>query len=155
MKVILTSDLDRIGDLGDVLEVKSGFARNYLFPKQFAIPVTPHNLSVMEARRKKHEKKLALEKLSAEEQKKKLEALTLTFTKKSGENDVLFGSVTLSEIEEKLVAAGVTIERKRLHLAEPIKRLGQFTVVLKLFRDVEAAVKIVVEKEGEEATPAV
>ncbi|HNX98607.1 MAG TPA: 50S ribosomal protein L9 [Candidatus Aminicenantes bacterium] len=155
MKVILTSDLDRIGDLGDVLEVKSGFARNYLFPKQYAIPVTPHNLSVMESRRKKHEKKLAIERLSAEEQKKKIEALTLTFTKKSGENDVLFGSVTTTEIEEKLGEAGVTIERKRIHLAEPIKRIGQYTCVLKLFRDVEAEVKIVVDKEGEEAAPEV
>jgi large subunit ribosomal protein L9 len=142
MKVILNSDIEKLGKVGDVVEVKSGFARNFLFPKKLALQVNAHNLQVIEFKKKKIQKKLELEKLSAIEQKEKLEELTLTIEKKAGENDVLFGSVTVTEIEKKLEELGVKIERKKFHLAEPIKRLGNYSCKVKLFDDVEAEIKI-------------
>jgi len=149
MKVILTSDVDKVGNLGDVIEVKKGFARNFLLPRSLAVEVSEHNLALMEARKKKHQKKLEIEKLSAVEQKQKLEGIVITIRKKSGENDVLFGSVTTTEIEKELEAKGVSVEKKKIHLDEPIKRLGDFTAKIKLFKEVEAEIKITVLKEEE------
>jgi large subunit ribosomal protein L9 len=114
MKVILTSDVEKVGNLGDVIEVKKGFARNFLLPRSLAVEV-------------------------------------LVMRKKAGENDVLFGSVTTAEIEKELEAKGVHVERKKIHLDEPIKRLGDFTAKIKLFKDVEAAITIQVLKEEEES----
>ena len=151
MKVILNSDIEGRGEVGDIVEVKPGYARNFLFPMQMAYPVTPHNLNMMKARKKKLEQKLEIERLSAQEQVKKLEELTLTFEKKAGENDVLFGSVTTSDIEKKLSELGVTVERKKIHLEEQIKRLGNYSCKIKLMKDVEAELKIVViGEEGPE-----
>ena len=149
MKVILTSDVEKIGSLGDVIEVKKGFARNFLLPRQLALEVSDHNLALMETRKKKHQKKLEMEKLAAGEQKQKLEGVVIVIRKKSGENDVLFGSVTTSELEKELKALGVEVEKKKLHLDEPIKRLGNYTLKIKLFKDVEAEIKIAVLKDGD------
>ncbi|MCK4942084.1 MAG: 50S ribosomal protein L9 [Candidatus Aminicenantes bacterium] len=148
MKVILNSDLEGKGELGDIVEVKPGYARNYLLPKQLALRVTKHNLEVMKARRKKVEKKLEIERLSATEQKQKIEELTLTIEKKAGENDVLFGSVTTSDIENKLEELGITLDRKKLHLDEQIKRLGHYTCKIKLMKGGDADLKIQVIAEG-------
>lgn len=151
MKVILTSDVDKIGSLGDVLEVKPGFARNFLFPRKLAVEVNAHNLALMAGRKKKHQQKLELEKQAAGEQKQKLDGVVITIRKKAGENDVLFGSVTTAEIEKELADKGFSVEKKKIHLDEPIKRLGEFTARIKLFQGVEAAIQIVVQKEeGEE-----
>jgi large subunit ribosomal protein L9 len=150
MKVILTSDVEKVGSLGDVIEVKKGFARNFLMPRKLAVEVSAHNIALMEGRKKKHQKKLELEKLSAIEQKQKLEGVAITIRKKAGENDVLFGSVTTAEIEKELAAKGFSVEKKKIHLEEPIKRLGDFTAKVKLFKDVEAAIQIAVQKEEEE-----
>lgn len=154
MKVILTSDVEKIGNLGDVIEVKNGFARNYLLPRQLAVEHNAHNLSLMERRRKKHQQKLELEKLAAAEQKQKLEGVAITIRKKAGENDVLFGSVTTAEIEKELADKGFSVEKKKIHLDEPIKRLGDFTARIKLFQGVEAAIAITVRKEDEEEAQA-
>ncbi len=152
MKVILNSDIETLGKVGDVVEVKPGFARNCLFPQQLALQVNKHNLEIIEFKKKKIQKKLELEKLSAIEQKEKLEELTITIEKKAGENDVLFGSVTVMEIEKKLEELGLKIERKKFHLAEPIKRLGNYSCKVKLFDEVEAEIKIeVVGQEEEES----
>lgn len=155
MKVILNTDLEGKGDLGDIVEVKPGFARNYLFPKELALPVNKQNLEMMKARRKKVEKELEIQRLSATEQKVKLEELSLTFEKKAGESDVLFGSVTTSDIEKRLEEMGIEIDRKKLHLDEPIKRLGHYTCKIKLVKGVDADLKIEVVAEGEpiEAEP--
>ena len=147
MKVILNSDIEGKGEVGDIIEVKSGYASNYLFPKQIAFPLTQNNLNMMKARKKKIQKKLEIERLSAQEQVQKLEELTLTFEKKSGENDVLFGSVTTSDIEKKFEELGVTIDRKKIHLEEQIKRLGNYSCKVKSMKDVEAELKIVVVGE--------
>lgn len=153
MKVILTSDVEKVGSLGDIIEVKKGFARNFLMPRKLALEITAHNVTLMEGKKKKHLKKMETEKLSAVEQKQKLDGVAITIKKKAGENDVLFGSVTTAEIERELVALGFSIEKKKIHLEEPIKKLGLFTGKVKLFKDVEAEIKIEVLKDGEE-TPA-
>ncbi len=150
MKVILSADVEKVGSLGDVVEVKNGFARNFLLPRRLAMEVSEHNLALMAARKKKHQKKLEMEKHAAGEQKQKLEGVAITIRKKSGENDVLFGSVTTAEIERELAAKGFSVERKKIHLDEPIKRLGKFTAKVKLFQGVEAAIQIEVLKEEEE-----
>ncbi|MEI6614085.1 MAG: 50S ribosomal protein L9 [Chrysiogenales bacterium] len=150
MKVILTADVEKVGNLGDTIEVKKGFARNFLLPRKYAVEVTAHNITLMENKKKKHQKQLEIEKLSAVEQKQKLEGLSITIKKKAGENDVLFGSVTTSELEKELKAMGISVEKKKLHLDEPIKRLGNYTLKIKLFKDVEAEMKIAVLKDGDE-----
>lgn len=150
MKVILTSDVEKVGSLGDVIEVKKGFARNFLMPRQLALEVSEHNLALIAAKKKKHLKKLETEKLAASEQKQKLEGVAISIRKKSGENDVLFGSVTTAEIEKELAAKGFSVDKKKIHLDEPIKRLGEFTAKIKLFQGVEAAIAITVLKEEED-----
>lgn len=152
MKVLLTEFIDKLGDVGDVVDVKSGFARNFLFPKKLAIDVTPHNRALMEREKKKIEKRIETETLSAQEQKQKLELLSIAIKKKAGENDVLFGSVTPTEIEKELEHLGVQVDKKKIHLDEPIKRLGHYTCKIKLFKDIEAEIKIEVRREEEAAS---
>lgn len=150
MKLILTTDVEKVGSLGDIIEAKPGFARNFLLPRKLAVEVTPHNVALMEGKKKKHQKKLEVEKLSALEQKQKLDGVAIVIKKKAGENDVLFGSVTTAEIEKELEAKGFSVEKKKIHLEEPIKRLGDFTAKIKLFKEVDAEIKIQVLKEEEE-----
>jgi large subunit ribosomal protein L9 len=150
MKILLNEDIDHLGRLGDLVEVKPGYARNYLFPRGLALKPTNHNLEMMKYKKIKAQKKLELEKLSALEQKQKLEELTLTIAKKAGESDTLFGSVTTIEIQQKLEELGTHIDRKKIHLDEPIKKLGPHVCKVKLIEDVEAEVKIEVVKENEE-----
>jgi len=150
MKVILNADMDNLGELGDIVEVKPGFARNYLLPRQLAVAVNKNNLEMMKARRRKAEQQFELEKMSALEKKQTLDGIALRFERKSGENDVLFGSVTTADIEKKLAEMGIEIERKKLHLEEQIKRLGNYTCKIKLVKDVDAEIKIEVLPEGGE-----
>ena len=150
MKVILNTDIEKVGEVGDIVEVKPGYARNYLFPRKMALEITKNNLYMMNAKKKKIQKKMEIEKLSAEELKQKLEEVTITIEKKAGENDVLFGSVTVMDIESKLDEMGVKIDRKKFHLEEQIKRLGNYSCTIKLFKDVEAELKIEVIGEGQE-----
>ena len=149
MKVILASDVEKVGKMGDIVEVTVGFARNFLYPRNLALDVTPHHQAIMENRKKKAGKKVELEKLSAMDQKQKLEALSISLKKKAGETDVLFGSVTTAEIGEELEKLGVTIERKKIHLDEPIKRIGNYSCKIRLFKDVDAEIKIEVIRENE------
>jgi large subunit ribosomal protein L9 len=153
MKVILASDVEKVGNLGDIIEVKKGFARNFLMPRKLAVEVSAHNVALMAGKKKKLQKKMEIEKLSAVEQKQKLDGVAISIKKKAGENDVLFGSVTTAEIEKELAAIGFSVEKKKIHLDEPIKKLGIFAGKIKLFKDVEAEIKIEVLKDGEE-TPA-
>lgn len=152
MKVLLNEDIEKLGEMGDIIDVKPGYARNYLFPKKMAVTVNQHNLDLIRLQRKKIEKKLEIEKLSAVEQKDKLEEITLEIKKKAGENEVLFGSVTVAEIEKKLEELGVEIDRKKIQIKEPIKKLGSHSITIKLFKEVDAELKIEVVKEGEEVS---
>lgn len=150
MKIILNEDIEHLGRLGDLVEVKPGYARNYLFPRELALQPTKHNMEMLKYKKIKTQKRLELEKLSALEQKQKLEELTLTIKKKAGESDTLFGSVTTIEIQQKLEELGTQIDRKKLHLDEPIKKLGHHVCKVKLIEDVEAELTIEVVRENEE-----
>jgi len=150
MKVILNENIEQLGRLGDIVEVKPGYARNYLLPKKLALEPNKHNLEVMKFRKLKAQKQLELEKLSAMEQKQKIEDLQLTIEKKAGESDTLFGSVTPMEIQQELEEMGITIDRKKFHLDEPIKKLGHHVCKIKLVEDIEAELRIDVVKEGGE-----
>jgi len=147
MKIILNENVENLGRLGDIVDVKKGFARNFLLPKNLAVLATDHNIEVMKFKKVKAQKKLELEKLSATDQKQKLEQLKLVISKKAGESDTLFGSVTTSEIQAKLEEAGISIDRKKIHLEEPIKKLGLHVCKIKLIEDIEAEVKIEVVKD--------
>jgi len=148
MRIILTEDIDNLGYIGAVVDVKPGFARNYLLPRKKALLATPHNLEVMKNRQKKMEQSLVQMRETAEQTRARLEAMELVFERKAGEKETLFGSVTAADVEAKLTEMGVEVERRRLLLPEAIKRLGSYTCQLKLFRDVQAELKIRVLAEG-------
>lgn len=150
MKVLLNENIENLGRIGDIIEVKPGYARNYLFPKNLALVPNKHNLEIMKYKKAKAEKQLEQEKLTARGLKEKLDGITLVIEKKAGETDTLFGSVTAMEIEHKLAEKGFEIERKKFHLDEPIKKLGSYTCKIKLVEDIEAEVKIEVVREGGE-----
>ena len=151
MKVILNENVENVGRLGDILDVKRGYARNYLFPRKLALEYNKHNEEMMKYKKIKAREKIEMEKLSAIELKQKIEELTLTLAKKAGESETLFGSVTTIEIQSKLEEMGITLDKKKLHLEEHIKKLGQYVCKVKLMEDIEADLKIEVVKEGDEA----
>ena len=151
MKILLNENVENLGRLGDIVDVKPGYARNYLLPRKLAIHPDKHNLEMMKFKKIKAQKQLEVEKLSAIEQKQKIEELTLTISKKAGESDTLFGSVTPMEIQTKLEEMGLNIDKKKFHLMEPIKRLGHHVCKIRLMEDVEAELKIEVVKEGDGA----
>ncbi|RMF66130.1 MAG: 50S ribosomal protein L9 [Calditrichaeota bacterium] len=147
MKVILQKDYENLGKVGDVVEVKNGFARNYLIPKKFALQATPQNLKVIEQQRKHKEIQASKEKRAAEELAEKLSTVSLTATVAVGEEDKVFGAVTSHNIAELLKAQGYEIDRRKIQLDEPIKALGVYEVPIKLHSEVEAKIKIWVVKE--------
>lgn len=146
MKVILYDNVPRLGKVGDVVNVAPGHFRNFLFPRKLAIEATQENMRVLEHRKKTMEKVSVKEKTEAEDLSDKLKELTIRVSLKAGENDRLFGSVTSSEIAEKMKEAGYDVDKKKIHLTEPIKSLGEFPVEIKLHSEVTAKVLVVVEK---------
>ena len=147
MKVILKQDVESLGTAGAVVQVKPGFARNFLIPRNKAIPATPNNIKVFEherlllnARREKFKKE-------AEEMRTKLEKISCSISKKVGEQDKLFGSVTAQDIEKAFQAEGFKIDRKDILLEEPIKALGVYTVPVRVFEEVIANTKVWVVRE--------
>lgn len=147
MKVILKKEVDNLGAFGDQVKVTPGYARNYLIPKGFAVEATTGNLKQFEAEKDAYLKKLQKRREKAEKLKADMEALTLTFTRKAAEDDKLFGSVTVHDIEEALKSKGFEVEKKAVLLTEAIKSAGQFTVPIKLLYDITASVQVTVEKE--------
>ncbi len=147
MQVILLKELEGVGKVGDAINVKPGFARNFLLPQQAAIPATPANLDRI---KKLQKERAAVENKRIEEAKsqaQKIDAMALTITAKAGEEDKLFGSVTTADIEEALKKQGVEADKRKIVLQEPIKRLGEFTVAVKLHPEVSASLKIQVVAE--------
>ena len=142
MQVILQQDVDKIGKSGELVRVRPGFARNFLLPRQLAVPATTAAL-----RRIEHEKAVALAradkaKKEAHDVRDKLGALAITIARKAGEDGRLFGSVTAKDIEASVKALGLTVDRKRIQLAEPIKQVGTHEVIVKLVSEVTATLKV-------------
>ena len=149
MKVILREDMENLGVAGDVVEVASGYGRNYLLPKNLAVMATPGNLRSIDEIKKQKELRERKRARSAERVKNKLEKLSLTAEVLTGEEDKVFGSVTAANIADLLEEQGFKIDRRKILLEEPLKALGVYTVEIKLAQDVTAAVKIwIVKKEG-------
>jgi large subunit ribosomal protein L9 len=147
VQVILNEDVPNLGRTGDVVKVRPGYARNYLFPRKLAVEANSKSIRAFE-----HNKRIAMSKREAQtteanEVKRKLEALTITIGAHAGEEGKLFGSVTNIDIERALREKGVSVERRKIHLAEPIKQLGEFTVPVRLQPEVEASLKVEVKAE--------
>jgi large subunit ribosomal protein L9 len=148
MEVILKEDVPQLGHRGDVVKVAEGYGRNYLLPRKLAIEATQGNKAVIEQMRASAVRRTAVEKADAEALSRQLEGAALTFHRKAGEKDHLFGSVTSADIAEGLSQKGFTIDRRKIQLHEPLKNLGQFEVPVRLHRDVTSRVKVTIEKEG-------
>jgi large subunit ribosomal protein L9 len=148
MQIILQEDIDKLGHRGDVVTVKPGYARNYLLPRKLAVEATEGNLKAIERIRGSLAKKTATELEAAHKQAELLNVVALKFTRKTGENDQMFGSVTAADISEALAAQGFKIDKRQVQLAEPIRIIGESQVTIKVFRDVTAQIKVSAEKES-------
>lgn len=151
MEVILKEDVPKLGHRGDVIKVAEGYGRNYLLPRKLAIEATRGNKAVIEQMKQAAVRRSAVEKADAEALAKQLETVSLSFQRKAGEKDHLFGSVTSSDIADALEQKGFNIDRRKIQLAEPLKNLGQVDVSIRLHRDVSSHVKVTIEKELSEA----
>lgn len=149
MKVILKQDVEALGRRGDIVTVARGYGRNFLLPRKMAIEVTPSNLKTIEIESRAIQKRVEKERESFQTVIEKLNRTTLSFTRKTGEKDTLFGSVSAADIKEELDRMGYEIERKKILLDEPIKTLGEFTVPVKVFHDDKAEIRVVVHSEDE------
>jgi large subunit ribosomal protein L9 len=155
MEVILKEDVVNLGIRGDLVKVADGYGRNFLLPRKLAMQATQANKAVVEQMKTAAARRHATEKAQAEELAVKLNPVVLSFTRKSGEAGHLFGSVTSADIAGGLEAKGFEVDRRKIQLDEPLKSLGEFSVAIKLHREVTAHVKVqVLDEVGEEA-PAV
>jgi large subunit ribosomal protein L9 len=155
MEVILKEDVANLGHRGDLVKVADGYGRNFLLPRKLALQATLANKAVVEQMKTAAARRHATEKAQAEELVIKLEPVVLSFTRKSGEAGHLFGSVTSADIASALEAKGFEVDRRKIHLDEPLKSLGEFNVAIKLHREVTAHVKVqVLDEVGAEAPAA-
>ena len=148
MEVILREHVDHLGRRGEVVKVADGYARNYLLPRKLALLATDGNRKQIEREREKFDAKDAEEKKVAEALGERMGGVQIVITRKVGETEALYGSVTSADVAEALAAKGFDIDRRKVQLAEPIKKLGDFEVPVKLQRDVVASVKVKVAAEG-------
>ena len=148
MEVILRDHVENLGKRGEIVKVADGYARNFLLPRKLALPATDANRKWVERERKIAEARDLQERGAAEVIAARLNALELTISRKTGENDQLYGSVTNGDIAELLAAKGFDVDRRKILLPDPIKALGENTVPVKLHRDVTANVRVTVAKEG-------
>jgi large subunit ribosomal protein L9 len=154
MEVILKEDVANLGHRGDVVKVADGYGRNFLLPRKLALQATLANKAVIEQMKTAAARRSATEKAQAEQLVAKLEPLVLSFTRKSGENGQLFGSVTSADIAGDLEAKGFEVDRRKIQLTEPIKSLGSFDVAIKLHREVTAHVKVQVAADASDVAEA-
>jgi large subunit ribosomal protein L9 len=154
MKVILKQDVENVGRKGDIINVTRGYGRNYLVPKKLALEVTASNLKMIAIEQQVLKKKIEQERLSYQDLIKKLNQVSLSFTRKAGEKDHIFGSVSVSDIKEELDKLGFDIDKKKLVLDEPLKRLGNYAVPIKVYHDDKAEIKVAVVKEEEDVASA-
>jgi len=142
MKIILCEDIEKLGQAGDVVEVKDGYARNFLIPRKLALPATPGNLRRLEGERKRREFVASREKRMAQKLAEELEKVSCTISVTVGEEDRVFGAVTSQDIADALKEKGFDIDKRKIMLEEPIRALGIYTVPVKVFPEVEAKIKI-------------
>jgi large subunit ribosomal protein L9 len=150
MEVILKEDVAKLGSRGDVVKVAEGYGRNFLLPRKLAIEASAGNKKVIEQMRAAAVRRSAKEKSQAEELSKQFDGLSVTFQRRSGEQDQLFGSVTSGDLADALEKKGFNLDRRKIQLHEPLKSVGEFTVPVKLHKDVTAHLKVVIEKEAVE-----
>jgi large subunit ribosomal protein L9 len=154
MKVILQENVEGLGYLGDVLTVAKGYARNYLLPRKKAVVAEERQVKQLQHIKRQTDQKAKKELETLGETGKNLSKISLTFEVQTGKDDKLFGSVTSKDVAEKLTALGVEVDRKKIHLPQPLKELGTFSVAVKLHRDVVPKISVtLVKKGGEEAVP--
>ncbi|MFP2957431.1 50S ribosomal protein L9 [Myxococcus sp. 1LA] len=147
MKVILREDIENLGKSGELVTVKDGFGRNFLLPRKKAVLASEQNLRQLEHEKSVIAARNAKLKGAAEEQAKKIGAIKVSIKRRVGDQDKLFGSVTVLDIAEAVAAEGQSIDRRHIHLPEPIKALGNYEVELRLHRDVVAKIKLEVLPE--------
>jgi large subunit ribosomal protein L9 len=148
-KVLLREDVDDLGARGEIVRVRAGYARNYLLPRKLAVEATASNVKQIDQERAALLKKEAKERATADAQSEKLGKLVLEFRRKAGEQGALYGSVTSMDITEALQERGYEIDRHRIHLREPLKRLGDYTIPVRLHREVTVELPVKVAAEGE------
>ena len=148
-KVLLREDVDDLGARGEIVRVRAGYARNYLLPRKLAVEATAGNVKGIEQERAALLKKEAKERATAEAQSQQMGSLVLEFKRKAGEQGALYGSVTSMDLAEALKERGYEIDRHRIHLREPLKRLGEYTVPVRLHRDVTIELQVKVAAKGE------
>ena len=147
--VLLREDVEDLGARGEIVRVRSGYARNYLLPRKLAVEATASNVKQIEQERKALMKKEATERASADAQAEQLRAIRLSFERKVGEHGLLYGSVTSMDIAEALKERGYEIDRRRITLREAIKETGDYTVPVRLHREVTVEIPVIVSGEGE------
>ena len=150
MEVILKEDVAKLGSRGDVVKVAEGYGRNFLLPRKLAIEASQGNKKVIDQMRAAAVRRSAKEKSQAEELSKQFDGLSMSFARRSGEQDQLFGSVTSGDIADALEKKGFNLDRRKIQLHEPLKTVGEFTVPVKLHKDVTAHLKVVIDKEAAE-----
>jgi large subunit ribosomal protein L9 len=149
MKVVLRQDVDNLGERGQVVNVAAGYARNYLLPKKLALEATAGNLRTLELHKRSWAAREVREVADAQTLATRLAGVQVTVTKKAGESDTLYGSVTTAEIADLLAKAGYEVDRRKIQMVDPIKTLGSHTVQVKIHRQVLAPVTVLVVAEGE------
>jgi large subunit ribosomal protein L9 len=148
MEVILKEDVASLGSRGDVVKVAEGYGRNYLLPRKLAIRASEGNKAVIEQMKAAAVRRSAKEKTGAEALAKQFEGLSVSFTRRSGEHEQLFGSVTSGDIADALTKKGFDIDRRKIQVHEPLKTLGEFDVPIRLHKDVTTHLKVIIEKEA-------
>jgi large subunit ribosomal protein L9 len=147
MRIILQEDVEKLGTRGQVVEVAEGYARNFLLPRKLGLEASAGNMKRLEKMRAVFAKREATEKEAAEKLAELLAGVSLELSRRAGENDQLFGSVTSADVSEALAARGYNIEKRKIALADPIKVVGEYEVPVKLHREVTAMLKLAVKKE--------
>ena len=150
MEVILKEDVPKLGSRGDVVKVAEGYGRNYLLPHKLAIEASTGNKAVIEQMKSAALRRSAKEKAGAEALAKQFDGVSVSFQRRTGEKEQLFGSVTSSDIADALTKKGFDIDRRKIQVHEPLKSLGEFAVPIRLHKDVTAHLKVVIEKEAAE-----
>ena len=148
MELILREDVDKLGRRGDVVKVAEGYGRNFLLPRRLAMAVNSANKAMIEKEKKANEARLAKEKAEFESLAARIAGLRFIAPRKVGENEQLYGSVTSGDVGEFLKSKGIEIDKRKVQLEEPIKKLGEHEVAIKLHPEVTANLRVLVTKEG-------